>query len=461
MMRLISLYFFFLVFLLFHIDAQINTTFLDTPFVSRVRVEVEEGKVRLYWKDSPNPEIKKYNIYRSILPFTNENFSKAELIGTVDAGVEGFTDQPAQAGEYFYSILAVKENGDVVQLFVPFRNLTTTALLYTPPVPTGQVNNVSARVVGERVIIDFQATDATANVIIFRTTIFPESREDLANGIMIATLPGTTTNYQDLPPQGIPFYYTVVNANNYAQGGPNLFSTSNRTGEPVGIQLTQVQTRPQVIGPQPFSSLAQPEFEIIVPSINQLLAQRQRPTTPTPETPSATQGSESSISLLDLGYRERVLRVLPLPKLALQEDILTGNPRNRSTSDLPPTRAVSNQTQKILESLAKNIEVFSIPEPVILSEEKTSASGWGERLSNVVQTNWNNQNWTNAIEQITELISLQSDPKLKRRAYFYRAQAYLFSNQIERASLDFIMANEDYRLQVKPFLDYLLIHRNR
>ncbi len=444
--------------------AQETQTNLEANFVSRIRVELEEGSVRLYWKDSPSPEIKTYQVYRSIIPFTKESLEKAELVARVDSGVEGYTDKPQQPGEYFYAVLGVKESGEIVKTFVPFRNYTSSPIAYTPPVPSGQVLNVSARVVSDRVFITFQATDATENVIIIRTTEYPETREALANGVMIATLPGTATTYQDLPPQGLPFYYTVVNARSYSIG-QNLFSASNRTPDPVGVQLTQVQARPQVIGPQPFASLAVPEVEIILPNVSQLLAQRQRQVTPSPtESSLPTASNQTSpaptISLLDLGYRERILRVLPLPRLIVKEDILTGNPVSRFESGLPTPRNIGPETLKILDNIAKGAPVPTLPGSVILPEEKTAASGLAERLSNIINSNWPDNNWSRAIQELTSFLQLEIDQKVKERAYFYRAQAYLFSGQRERSSMDFILALPSYRTQVSPFLDYLLL-KNR
>lgn len=437
---------------------------LEAPFVSRLRTEVEEGNVRLYWKDAPGERIRRYNVYRSLLPFSDESFDRAQLVGTVDAGVEGYTDKPDQAGEYHYAVLGVTEEGQVIRMFVTFRNVTSNPVVFIPPTPTGQVINVSARVSGDRVIIDFQATDATENVLIVRTSEYPETRDDLVKGVLVATLPGTSTTYQDIPPPGLGFYYTVVNAKAYAQSSPGLFSRSNRTPEPVGVQLTQVQTRPQVIGPQPFSSLAAPEVEIILPSVSQLLAQRQRPTPAAAEPATPTPGESAptpTISLLDLGYRERVLRVLPLPRLALNEDIVSGRPGVRYSDPLPQPRSLTPAARQILDNLSKSIVEPEIPSPTILPEERTATGGLAERLSAIVNGAWAEKNWNSAIQELTRFLSLDMEAKIRARAYFYRAQAYLFSNQPERAGLDLTAALDSYRPQVTPYLDYLLLGRRR
>ncbi|GEM_PF-4683255 len=425
---------------------------LSTNFVSRIRVERENGLLKIFWKDAPDLLGETYEVYRLSEPISENNFDKAVLAGSIGENIEGFSDKPDSEGEYYYTVLARDAQGNLQKFFAPFRNVMMSSVQFTPSLPSASVLDVSARVISDRIVLSFRPTDATGNLMIFRTSAYPESREDLEKGILLATLPASSTSYQDIPPPGLPFFYSVVNAQTFTNAGEGLFSVSNRTADPMGLQLTQVQTRPRVVGPEPAASLATSETELIIPDIASIMAQARQPNTPNE--------NSSTINLYDLGYREQVLRALPLPKLAVNEDINTGDFRENAYSPLPPSRPVNERVSLLFSEILKNSVQEDLPQAVILPEENTIAAGVGSRLASIVKENWNKRTWTSAIPQLSELLILDLEVKIRSRVFFYRAQAYAFTGAYERATFDFILAQSNYRAEATRFLDILLRRKN-
>lgn len=107
-----------------------------TPPLSPTNIEVaygEEGTVILTWKDPPDPDLAKINIYRST--------TKGEIgdkITSVEAGTEKYEDKEVQSGRnYYYVLRAEDKNGNESPFYLIKAGNPDPFLLilpkYTPP----------------------------------------------------------------------------------------------------------------------------------------------------------------------------------------------------------------------------------------------------------------------------------------------------------------------------------------
>jgi len=207
------------------------------PFVTQLEAEIRNNLIRLSWKDSLDSKGPVY-VYRSETPFSG--LASLPLPAEVPYGTESYLDEAETPGELYYYVVASDEQGRKYTLSILYTNTVNITIapenvgLFGPaaspsaprPVLPG-IENISARVEGDRVLISFSGLDSARNPILYRSINPIRRPEDLLSALIIRQRVGSP--YVDRPLAGIPFYYAILYEDELSTGLLNLRPGSNVT----------------------------------------------------------------------------------------------------------------------------------------------------------------------------------------------------------------------------------------
>lgn len=385
------------------------------PFASRIRVAVADPRVRVSWSDT-NDVTGPYRIYRHTRPLSETTFAEAVLVGTVERGVEQFTDTPATPGDYYYGVLATDADGTEYELFITHRNVTaspiTIAHIASPEDQLATVLSISSETRETDIIVRFQAPQAGRRIAVLRLNRPITTLEDVAEAIEVGTAPSSSRSVVDtLVVPGVPYYYAALDTEAVAAGELTLIATQNTTAVPAELRIAEGATD-----------------EVAV-------------TLPEPD----------------------ALRRVPLPFLRLDASLSTGAELTTAEFTIPERRPISEVTDKALTVLSTHIQDRSRPplQPVVLiDEQQTGLSGPEATLKSIVDGSYARMAWEETERLLTNFLTLPLDEAVAARARFYRAVSLYFQDQPEAAFMEFLLAEEYYYTPVQPWLDAILSGRS-
>jgi hypothetical protein len=377
------------------------------PFISKIDARVRENGVILSWRDS-SAAIDHYEVYRSPEKITRTTFSTAKKVAEVEPGKESYTDYPPTTDPYYYAVLAAEGDGQVYELFIPYRNITVSSIevatTSSPEERATKISSISAEVREDSVIVEFDRNKPDRPVIVYRSTSPLDSVEDLVDAQAITTVTSTENRLTDFPLPGISYYYAVFDAQ-LAKAGTYSFETgSNTTAEPVEVPLDQ-----------------------------------------------------SAISTVS----GRVKRSTPLPYLYLSESVLTGRELPGSTpllSSFGEPQPLASETVKVYDALLKKApeESRSTPSPVILPADRSlDATGADYHLAKMVQEGFDSEDWNGLSEELEKFLRVDHTDTTESRARFYLGQSYFFRGQYRKAFLEFSIVREKYRVETDRWISVL------
>ena len=132
------------------------------PFVSRIRVSVENGGVQLTWKDTDDVA-GTCIIYRHTEEIDNKTFKNAVKVGEVPQETGSFIDYPEEKDTYYYAILIRDTRGKTYELFIPFRNKTTKGItldfIGTEDELAATVTNIETQIQRDSILVTFDVSD--------------------------------------------------------------------------------------------------------------------------------------------------------------------------------------------------------------------------------------------------------------------------------------------------------------
>ncbi len=221
---IIFLSFFLVISSLFAQDGQIFS-----PFVSRLKVEVEKEAVILTWEDSE--DLKGRNvIYRYSSEITNDNISQAEVIGEIPMGNEKYIDYPPDDKDYYYAVLIKNLDGQVYSYLLPFRNTLTRAArissVYFASSDENQtvdlsttadtevfapfISRLKAVAQNNSVLLTWEDSDDIEG----RNVIYRYNQEitnaNIEKAVKVAEIPTGNKSFLDYPPDSREYYYAVI-----------------------------------------------------------------------------------------------------------------------------------------------------------------------------------------------------------------------------------------------------------
>lgn len=386
----------------------------SAPYVSKLKAMNDGKKILLTWKDAENAPGAVYEIFRSSIEIVKENFSSARSLGKVNTGIQQFEDLTSE-GKVFYLVLMIDKSGKRMEVFLPYRNKTVTPLSITDELysDTARIASLSAAPLGKQILVSFNSEPGDRKMVVFRSTSKIASLTDLKAAVMVGQIPGLQSPFRDSPPPGVDYYYTVLDAQAFAEGAADAFTPQNTLAQPVSLPLLTL-------------------------------------------TPQAQKDQLSADLRPTLDSR---LRPLPLPQLIVEKDPVTG-------SNLPPTalvpqppRPLSDQVQRVLTLISKGSEYGAKPLPdlVILPEEKVqNPQGQQKVLSQIILSYFAGKEWVAARQQLNVLQTQIIEEKTGARIHFYLGQCLANSKDFKQAVLEFLLAEKYYDSECSPFLDSLL-----
>jgi len=377
------------------------------PFPSRLRVAVRDPEVRLTWRDAA-ADVASYRVYRHTDEITADNLSEATLLEAVEAGTETYLDRP-EPGSYHYAVIAQTEDGSLYRVLIPFRNRTTESVRITetfePEEIRTEVRAIAAERSADEVRIAIEAGPPDRRLVLFRSARPLDSTDALARATRVTELTAEEASVTDFPVPGIGYYYGAFPPESLAEGEPRFEPGVTVTAEPVEIPLTTTR-------------VTLPPFEG--------------------------------------GPRSRN----PLPFLRISRPLEDGDarlPRNPVAMQprLPLDAETETAVDRILESLPEpRVEPL---EPVILREDRSVGDkGAAYALSTIATGAVDSGNWQEAEMLLENLLSTSLPARVASRAHFYLAQAYFFTDRPRTAFLEFLLAQNDYYLETRPWIDRIL-----
>lgn len=412
----------------------------NAAFVSKLYVSQEGGRLFITWKDCEDFPKAQIEIYRSTAAITKENFAKAEKIAVVNPGEEQYYDTPKTKGTYFYALL-LREGGLLFENFVMFRNLMDEGVEFTPVAQTpARVTGLTAAVVNQKIKLTFTVLPTDGQVSIFRAPAALATPESLKTATVLATVAGTTAQYEDAAPAGIEFFYAVADARAFAEGKATLTPGQDATAKAVSIPLTP-------------ATVIKPQATIVdLPSLSPARADLPSRTLDTilPSTPVATTLKQP---LPD------ALRRLPLPLFNLTADVETGARLNGDLETLPTPKPIKPATAKIFAAFAKSEppQTFPLPDRQLLATEQgKTAAGTQKNLNDILGSSFSQGKWDKAVSGLRDLLKLELEAPFKSRVHFYIGQSLTAAGDYRHAYLEMLLAREAYFKEVQPWLEALM-----
>jgi len=394
-------------FLLFNITLLLYSSPQEVfaPFVSRLKVTVEDSSIKLTWKDSEDVEGEKYLIYRHTEEITEENFETAVLMAQVEPGVEYYVDHPLERVNYFYAVLIQNIAGKIYKLFIPFRNKTIKGVavktLATEEQLAAVIKDISTQVVDDSVLVSFISSKQNRNLIVYRSTSQLRSKEDLVNAYPIRTLDSTKNSFRDFPVPGIPCHYGIIDAGLVRIGKISFTPGENTTEKPVELPLG-----------------------------------------------------------LRVGLPERTIstRSIPLPLLPIS--IAVGSGRAIVPSPIlhsDEKKQLSPATTKAVNSILSSISIDKPPEqePQLLEADKAVEESGGEEytLKTILTHEFAEKRWKDAERLLKNFLSVHHSEDVELRARYYLGQVYYFLEEYRKAFMEFLLVRDRYYTQTKPWMD--------
>ncbi len=377
-----------------------------SPFVSRLKAEVTDNRIKLTWKDSTDVE-GDCLIYRATQEITDAVFSQATLIATVPGGIEFFIDTPSDEKAYYYAVLVQDSSKKLYKIFIPFRNVTSFGAAVSTTSPEEALAAVitgirAAAPTGEdSIILSFQSSKTDRDLLVFWGTSPLARAEDLLRGASKAALDPGVTSYKIPVVRGVDYYFAVLDSGLFKIGKTPLVPGQNTTTSPVQIPLP----------PRAASS----------------------PTT-------------------------TVRRALPLPSLQLAEGQGAAL-HQENASALPEEKPVSAATTKAIGEIMKEAgSGQGRPTTLdILEDDRTpAASGELASLQAIVSGQFGKADYAETERLIRDFLSIGRSAEVEARARFYLGQVIFFQNKPREAAMEFIMARDYFYRETQRWLDICL-----
>lgn len=363
---------------------------LYAPFPSRIKAETSGAQVLITWKDSGDVEGGNYEVYRGDTALTADNLYLAEKIGETSAGIENYRDTPPTGTEFYYAVF-VRDEAQVYKICIPYRNVTTSPV----SVEESDIEETISTVI----------SGITAEVFEDDVSITYESSLEERNVLLFrSTVPINT--YEQL------IKSVIVNEDTGSERGyldnpmagleyyyAAVDGDLYRTGSEKLLYAGNFTTFPVHVK---FSHEIQEENRYIKSA-------------------------------------------MPLPLLKISTDLKSGDLLEEREDPEEETR-ISSGT---LRDVRRLIDRSRLPyEPV-----EATTLAYNRNINSIVTSYFAAGIWDQCIDRLEEYTTLRYDEETRQQSHFYRGQAYFFSGLYNKAMLEFIMVEEDFFVETRPFFD--------
>jgi hypothetical protein len=393
------------------------------PFVSSIRTSIRDPEIKVTWQD--NPELSgPYLIYRYTSEINNENLSLAELVSTVDKGVQEYIDTAPENGRYYYAIIGKDTNGNAYEILVPFRNKTI----------------IPIRIVSYSL--------ETETPVIVET---PEQTPEVEPIDTSETTKLANSNESGLTAEAFPGYIEI----NYTREEDGPFTLYRSLDKPENLESLSSAVSFELSDSSqfPFNDFVLPgqSYFYVVLSQNEqdnaeLTLEDNLQRTPTAIT--ALKGNR--ITRINRGSARQV-QDQNLPLLFLSASSLSASiPESTESISSDTGTAIRNLLRPFPVSESRNLnpEVITLDKPQNQSQYAT--------LQSVVTTDFQNNDWENTVSKLSDFRTLALVPEIDFLSRFYIAQALYFNGEVEASYLEFILIQDINPNVIDPWVDQSL-----
>jgi hypothetical protein len=233
----------------------------NSYFVSRISLETRNNLIKLTWVDSPDAQGPVY-IFRSSRPFSGSIPANIRPV-MVRYGEQYYIDDSDGLENLYYFIAASDVFGRRYDIIIPRVNSTIVNTAETEesiPVdvemepdayPIQGIFNLTARLDGEKVVINFDVNGLHKNAILYRSTQPVKEPRDLLNAVMVQA--GFNYSFTDYPVPGLSYYYALIYEDEILGGNMEIRPGINATISAVTVYSGSASER--ALRPMPLPSM--------------------------------------------------------------------------------------------------------------------------------------------------------------------------------------------------------------
>lgn len=378
------------------------------PYPTNIRVGFQDSTIVITWQDSPDHS-GSYNIYRSLKLPDVSNYKNAELLGSVASGIQKFSYKATDNNLYYYFILPVTAQKQVIEIFIPLQNITLVPVKVDTVVQSAPAQvitstsdifkNFSVSKAEKAVSIQCTVSNYTGKVYLYRSQKPFVTTLSLLEAVQIKTVDinapksSYTLRIEDTPFPGIYYYWCLVTESEISSMNIAFIDGKNTSNNAIAL---------------PFSA-------------------------------------QNNVSL-------SAPRYAPLPILQSANIFL---PSQRIES-----YAFSETAQKNISFVYKKYMTTSgakVPE-VLYVHQKLTQDAYNEALilAKIAETYFPTKQYAIVVEEITKFISIPRSTTVKACALFYRAQANALLGKYQESLLDAVVAYEAFPQEADMWISYLV-----
>jgi hypothetical protein len=417
------------------LSAQNDEGAVFAPFVSRLRLAINDPQVRITWEPAPG-DVAGYYIYRSDQEITTDTLSQAELVAQVDQDATGYIDVPLVRGSYHYAVLVEAANGTPIRFVIPGRNASFRPVEVTELASdlerSATIGGIEASIADARTVeLRMVADRGGRTVALYRSTSPVETADDLMDATLFREVSSETRVIEDFPVPGVTYYYAAADTAQVLADAVELAPGQNATTEPITLPV-----------------------EVAITDDGRAA--------PTRTAPPAT-GSTTPEPLPFFEPITSVVRALPLPFLQLQTRLTSNERLNDPRLAIGELRPVSAQTDAAIATL---LDRTSAPNdttgPMVLDVDTlANPTGAEYTLRTILEGPFERLAWESALQQINNFFTLPLTEDLRARAHFYRAQLYYRLGNQGDALLEFLLSRDIYYVESEAWIGHILNESSR
>ncbi len=365
-----------------HLSAQ-------TPMLSDIGVDTNGAEVVLTWKDSDEIENERYRVLRYYKSITEQNYSKAMVLGDVSPNVESFVDTPPSGRKWWYAVMLVTDS----RMYANFQDWRNVFPLPVQVESSDDFRDGIAKILDIKVEqrisqleLEYSTDKTDREIIVFRSIKFIDNPKILDYTTIIGRTTGKTGRLTDKPMPGIPYYYAAVDAELFESAYSQILDF---------IKLT-------------------------------------RPIIPT----------------YDENDESKTYRPTPLPEIRLSGMRQDGKFIPDITGDLPQRRHLGTEAEHTIRSMIKSIKTKPVEEPtpqVMEIDRAPSNNRRQQALQAILKGLFAEEDWKNAEMELFALSASNGlNPETKSRILYYQGQALYFLGHYQDALATFTISSKVY-----------------
>ncbi len=380
----------------------------STPVAKDISVLVTNTNVQITWKRAEpytySPDMM-FRIYRDTAPLTRLNLNSKTLVAEQDSSQLIYSEEITDSGQYYYAVLAVKNDEFVCGSIIPGVNSTTAPVnahfVGKIVQPKSQISNFCAITKDNSVIITYVSQNQGNRLCLFRCDK-PFTRISTFNeATLVSSFTDSGTPLIDFPPANCNFYYALIEENELLTGEVMLKIGSNTSAKAVAV----------------------------TESLNELKQNTQgKRAAPLPQFHNSIEEKT--------GKSEEENKEYPLLDELLAE---------KSAANRGKNPAVQNALHN-----GKNLKL-----PYVFAAEKQSDTFLAQTVSQYFAT----ENWQAARQELLTYLDTYQNGKTVQsvaRANFYLGECCYFMGNKHDALLYFLNARSQYPVQSSEWIDSVL-----